>query len=581
MFVEYTRNGELASRLRELTSRLASTLGFKVKIVERAGASIKSQFPTNNLWEGQKCGREDCTTCEQGAEMLPDWTRSSVLYENVCEQCNPEAGKDKELNEVQQDIPTLYVGETSRSIYERSGEHWGDWRSNKEGSHMRKHQEEAHEGAAPKFCMRVVKSYKSALSRQIGEAVRIRRRGGAGCILNSKSEFDRCQIPRLTIEEQDEEKLKKRKEEEEQEMEKILSSLEEQTNMWGEKKLREREQADKLEGSRLTRILERSTSTKREPGSTLSTGAGAQSKRRKKLKHKVEEEDWGGEAQEQEQVTQPDQAAIWELTPPKEQVTQPDQAAIWELTPPKEQRIHPRRGKQSSIRSYCQQTVEAPKGSPPELADNTRISGILPSVEEDEITTEYREGQRKDNNSPMSTGCVTKEYTPALFKKDNIAVVNGEHQEDILQTTPSGSTGNDENNVVLAENVVFVPAGQQELSGEKDTGVQQLIELDNTIEDDTGFKNEDRKTTKKLRTDVLGGEGVVLEQKDTPSGESIDKDGHPSGQEVARMVDNEVDDTMKMSRSNDDNLEGGVLMIGSVPSQRKACAKYIELQEVG
>ena len=107
MFVEYTRNGELASRLRELTSRLASTLGFKVKIVERAGASIKSQFPTNNLWEGQKCGREDCTTCEQGAEMLPDCTRSSVLYENVCEQCNPEAGKDKELNEVQQDIPTL------------------------------------------------------------------------------------------------------------------------------------------------------------------------------------------------------------------------------------------------------------------------------------------------------------------------------------------------------------------------------------------------------------------------------------------------------------------------------------------
>ena len=63
--------------------------------------------------------------------------------------------------------------------------------------------------------MRVVKNYRSALSRQIGEAVRIRRRGGAGCILNSKSEFDRCQIPRLIIEEQDEETVKKRKEEEE------------------------------------------------------------------------------------------------------------------------------------------------------------------------------------------------------------------------------------------------------------------------------------------------------------------------------------------------------------------------------
>ena len=76
--------------------------------------------------------------------MLPNCTKNSVLYENVCEQCNPGAGKEKELTAVKQDIPTLYVGETSRSIFERSREHWSDWRSAKEGSHMRKHQQEAH-----------------------------------------------------------------------------------------------------------------------------------------------------------------------------------------------------------------------------------------------------------------------------------------------------------------------------------------------------------------------------------------------------------------------------------------------------
>ena len=99
------------------------------------------------------------------------------LYSYSCGWCNPGAGQEKELTEVKQDIPTLYIGETSRSIYERSKEHWADWRRAKEGSHMRKHQEEAHGGANPKFCMRVVKSFRSALSRQIGEAVRIRRRG--------------------------------------------------------------------------------------------------------------------------------------------------------------------------------------------------------------------------------------------------------------------------------------------------------------------------------------------------------------------------------------------------------------------
>ena len=109
--------------------------------------------------------------------MLPNCTKSSLLYENVCGQCNPKAGEDRELTEVRQDVPTLYVGETSRSIYERAKEHWGAWRSRTDASHIWKHQQDIHQGAEPKFFMRVVRNYKSALSRQIGEAVRIRRRG--------------------------------------------------------------------------------------------------------------------------------------------------------------------------------------------------------------------------------------------------------------------------------------------------------------------------------------------------------------------------------------------------------------------
>ena len=44
---------------------------------------------------------------------------------------------------------------------------------------------------------KVVGTFKSALSRQISEAVRIRGRGPLA--LNSKSEYDRCKIHRLTI----------------------------------------------------------------------------------------------------------------------------------------------------------------------------------------------------------------------------------------------------------------------------------------------------------------------------------------------------------------------------------------------
>ena len=58
--------------------------------------------------------------------------------------------------------------------------------------------------------MRMVTQSKTALERQVGEAIRIRRRGGAGAVLNSKSEFNSCHIPRLRVE--DEEETKRREE---------------------------------------------------------------------------------------------------------------------------------------------------------------------------------------------------------------------------------------------------------------------------------------------------------------------------------------------------------------------------------
>ena len=66
----------------------------------------------------------------------------------------------------------------------------------------------------------MVSKHRSALNRQIKEAVRIRRRGGAQGILNSKAEFNRCYIPRLVVEVEDQaeqEQREQREREEEQE----------------------------------------------------------------------------------------------------------------------------------------------------------------------------------------------------------------------------------------------------------------------------------------------------------------------------------------------------------------------------
>ena len=181
LFVEHTRDGELCRRLREVIGRMAPLLGFSIKVVERSGRTLKSCFPQSSLWEGVHCGRPQCITCNQGAEAVAPCTRKPVVYENICGECNPGAGGKEEIKGGgNPEKPSIYVGETSRSIQERGREHWSAATgSNKarEGSHMAKHVEMEHQGEQPNFILRAVQYYKTALARQTGEAVRIRRRG--------------------------------------------------------------------------------------------------------------------------------------------------------------------------------------------------------------------------------------------------------------------------------------------------------------------------------------------------------------------------------------------------------------------
>ena len=116
LFVEQTPRGALANELRERLQGLGATIGFKIRVVERTGKSILSNFSQLQTWKGLQCGREECVTCNQVGSELPDCTRSSVMYESICVRCNPGAIEEGELRKVAEGAPSLYVGETSRSI---------------------------------------------------------------------------------------------------------------------------------------------------------------------------------------------------------------------------------------------------------------------------------------------------------------------------------------------------------------------------------------------------------------------------------------------------------------------------------
>ena len=93
----------------------------------------------------------------------------------------------------------VYVGELSRSMYERGKKHQRDGRDRAEDSHQWKHWANEHpdiEGN-PQFKFKIVASFSDPLTRQLVESVRIDRRGIE--ILNSKSEYSRCRVPRLQL----------------------------------------------------------------------------------------------------------------------------------------------------------------------------------------------------------------------------------------------------------------------------------------------------------------------------------------------------------------------------------------------
>ena len=187
--------------------------------------------------------------------------------------------------------PALYVGESSRSVSERGREHWASYRAMKEDSHMHKHQVMEHGAAPAKFMLRVVGSYQTALARQVSEAVRIRRRGGEGSILNSRAEYNRCHIPRLRVEE--EEESKKRQRELRESQDKLSKELEEEQVEWEGRKTKDR---DKERHQLLKRIV---SSDDKTAGSKKRESHGEQleqevSKRReKRRKYALLEEDWG------------------------------------------------------------------------------------------------------------------------------------------------------------------------------------------------------------------------------------------------------------------------------------------------
>ena len=90
-----------------------------------------------------------------------------------------------------------YIGESGRTLYERSREHLADATSKKASSHIWKHWALCHGSSMtqPPFSFKVLRVHRNCLERQVHEGIRIAAEGD----LNSKSDWRQNQLKRISV----------------------------------------------------------------------------------------------------------------------------------------------------------------------------------------------------------------------------------------------------------------------------------------------------------------------------------------------------------------------------------------------
>jgi hypothetical protein len=169
------------SQLQREYQQEVRNLGFNVKVVEKAGNTLKRMLQRSDPFKPENCGKNDCLVCTTGGER--PCGGHGVTYDIRCNTCN-----------------NVYVGETSRSAYVRGGEHVKIYERKKEQSTLWKHCKEKRDGEVQTFQMNVTGRYgNDAMLRQISESVKMNKIK-KGELMNSKTEWNYFKIPQVVIE---------------------------------------------------------------------------------------------------------------------------------------------------------------------------------------------------------------------------------------------------------------------------------------------------------------------------------------------------------------------------------------------
>ena len=176
MFVEATPESELMYRIR----KVVRDLKLKIKVVERAGVTIKGLLQRSNPFGIPDCQREECLLCAQGSGT--DCRVRGCVYQYSCDECDRK-----------------YRGQTGRSIYERNREHIEAWKKKDDECPLQRHANLYHGGGHFVAELQVLaECYGKPSRRLITESVYIDELDDT-MTMNGKSEWSYVKLAKVHV----------------------------------------------------------------------------------------------------------------------------------------------------------------------------------------------------------------------------------------------------------------------------------------------------------------------------------------------------------------------------------------------
>ena len=202
--VPATPNSSLAEMVRQNLNKSRQPEGTRTKVIEDGGKDTKAGLVKSNQFPRVRCDRDQCILCIQQHEQKQiQCDKGNVGYEYTCTRCPTKS---------------VYVGESSRTVFTRIGEHMADYRAaayarlppqldvvppvgagfqkKKVKSCMWEHTRDVHEGVVGAeggirdYKIEVTGTFTKCLPRQVDEDIRMQHYEAAGgVLLNSKHEY--------------------------------------------------------------------------------------------------------------------------------------------------------------------------------------------------------------------------------------------------------------------------------------------------------------------------------------------------------------------------------------------------------